>query len=221
MTLKEARLVLPEGIDDASIHHELKRTLSRRFGGYTATAGNGGWIDDDDDDSLVQEPVIVYDVAMPDTGLYRDRLREVAVLYAAKLKQKAVYIRYANGNVDIVTLPKPAGLPAEEGGDGRPGPAYPGAGISQTATATANAERKLGVRRLPRAGEIWKTASDGRAAVLRPSSHRDGGWRCVLLDPGKTALAPTYQYSVDLDGRHNRGGDINPLDLFSHVSNYL
>jgi hypothetical protein len=91
---------------------------------------------------------------------------------------------------------------------------YPGEGESATELATAHAERKLGIKRLPQAGEVWSTGSGGKAAVTGRASIADGGFYVSLLDAGNYAgVSPGYGFTVNLDGKHLRGGDARPLDL--------
>jgi hypothetical protein len=210
---REARLVLPRDVKPApdAVHPKLCQELARAFGGNTRTQGQGGWIDQDTD-QLVEDLNWIYDIAMPDEFQYFRQLKEIAIRYGRLLNQKAVYIRMPGGQVEIVELTKTTwGPPAHH--DTLAG--YPGEG------ATANAERKLGIRRLPKTNEVWKTASGGRAATISRASLLGGGWDCILLQPGSTALGGGHRFAVNLDGKAALlDGGPHPLDLVSFVSSF-
>ena len=73
-------------------------------------------------------------------------------------------------------------------------------------------------------GEIW-LARDGatRIAVLKQATLLDGGFECVTLTKGATALREGYPIVVDLDGRYIRGvpQESHPLDLVQFHSCFL
>lgn len=79
-------------------------------------------------------------------------------------------------------------------------------------------------KRLPQVGEIW-LARDGatRIAVLKQATLLDGGFDCVTLTKGATALREGYPIVVDLDGRYIRGvpQESHPLDLVQFHSCFL
>lgn len=80
------------------------------------------------------------------------------------------------------------------------------------------------VKRLPQVGEIW-LARDGatRIAVLKQATLLDGGFECVTLTKGATALREGYPIVVDLDGRYIRGvpQETHPLDLVQCQFNFI
>lgn len=112
--LKEARIVMPYSVmltvageawdtKSLSVHGELKKNLCTAFGGFTMTLGHGGWIDGHGE--VIKDRVAIYDVAV-DTE--RDGPWELIARFAIdagrKLGQDSVYVRYPNGEVDIINL---------------------------------------------------------------------------------------------------------------------
>lgn len=95
--MKAYRFILPEATDQE--HRTFRRKLADSFGGYTATVGEGGWVDPDG--QLVEERVVVYTVAvergLPD--LFRTATEE-----ARRMEQKALYWEFPDGRVKIINL---------------------------------------------------------------------------------------------------------------------
>ena len=100
--MKEAKIILPiannsgESID--VLHNRLKKALCRLFGGYTATASNGGWMSPDG--TLYEEPGVVYTVAMDSAG--NGRLRVIAQALALLASQECIYVQYTSGQVVFI-----------------------------------------------------------------------------------------------------------------------
>lgn len=88
----------------------------------------------------------------------------------------------------------------------------------------ASEVRVAGSKRLPQVGEIW-LARDGatRIAVLKRATLLGGGFDCVTLTKGATALKEGYPIVVNLDGRYIRGvpQESHPLDLVTFHSSFL
>lgn len=97
MMLREARVVLPK---NAQGHARLRRRFAEAFGGYTETEGRGGWVNGDG--VLEQEQVRVYDVAMDPGPEARAQLSEIARGVLLASKEAAIYVRYADGDVEII-----------------------------------------------------------------------------------------------------------------------
>lgn len=98
-TLREARVVMPMPLDGMRHHEAMRRQFIKAFGGYTAQVGNGGWMDPATGE-IIDEPVVIYDVAIkPGENV---KLYLIARDTAKALGQKAVYIRYPDGVVEIV-----------------------------------------------------------------------------------------------------------------------
>jgi len=96
--MKEARIILA-GADENSVNRYL-RLIAKRFGGFTAWAAHGGWVNDNGE--LVQEPVRVVDVALGN-GLYdMAYLRGLAKAWREWADQDCVYVRDPQGNVTLI-----------------------------------------------------------------------------------------------------------------------
>lgn len=96
--MREGRIILPG--EDGPVHDALRHALVETFGGYTATAGYGGWRDADG--LLVSEDVTVYDVGV---SIGQDwKLHSIAREYGRKAGQEAVYVRDGHGIVQIIPL---------------------------------------------------------------------------------------------------------------------
>lgn len=106
--MKEARITMPLVGDfmtsEASerAHRLFSIRVAKRFGGYTATKGYGGWVDASG--NLIEEAVTVYDIAAtPDEAADAD-LVELAEWFGRELRQEAVYVRSFAGEVSIIDL---------------------------------------------------------------------------------------------------------------------
>lgn len=103
--MREGRIILPTR-DNAGVlidkaHLLIKRRLATEFGGYTSTGINGGWLDPRTA-VLHEEPGIAYDVAMDEDASASHTLLELARDVLPLANQEAVYVRYPNGEVEIV-----------------------------------------------------------------------------------------------------------------------
>lgn len=100
---REARIIAPQRDNDGreveAALQSLEQSLSHSFGGFTRTAGYGGWFDGG---KVVKEAVHVYDVACDLTSDTAVKLRHIAVGLLRDARQQAVYLRYPNGHVEIV-----------------------------------------------------------------------------------------------------------------------
>lgn len=234
-TMREARIVMPiagNGVDARAAdtaHDELRSQLCDAFGGFTQTYGVGGWVDDW---KTVTEPVAVYDVAMVNIDRNRIKLGNIALAAGEALGQKAVYIRYADGDVRIADVKTnataderapSAAARAEEydlACEGQPGLRQAGVAAREAEAVATSA--LLGAKRLPAVGDVWQARDGTRVAVLKGSTLLDGGYDCVTLSQGSTALKVGYFIVVDLDGRYVRGTpkENHPLDLVKFVTRF-
>ena len=62
--------------------------------------GQGAWVDDHG--KRIVEDVQVVDVAMTDTSSNAHKLWLIALSYGQEAKQDCVYVRYPNGQVELV-----------------------------------------------------------------------------------------------------------------------
>jgi hypothetical protein len=107
--MREASIILPCDPTEKRLfeteHRHLAAKLANHFGGFTVTEGKGGWIDPSNGKTIYDD-VRVYTVAMEPTPA-NDRLLDDLVIVTAKmLRQKAVYVRHASGEVCIFDLDK-------------------------------------------------------------------------------------------------------------------
>lgn len=102
--MHEARIILPKQDTDGSSLSDLKACVSSillaNFGGYTLSAGFGGWTADDGE--IVEEEVWIFDVAGDDTPVNDHTLLDLALVIFAESQQQAVYVRKFNGTVAII-----------------------------------------------------------------------------------------------------------------------
>ena len=102
----EAKFVLPiatpSGRDLTGLHDALEIELCQVFGGFHAERVRGGW--KSPEGNLQIETCFAYTVAMPSTNETGARLRAIAVHYARLAEQQAYYLRFANGEVEIVNI---------------------------------------------------------------------------------------------------------------------
>lgn len=106
--MKEARITMPLvghylTTERSELAHRLfSIRVAKRFGGYTATKGFGGWVDASG--NLIEEAVMVYDIAAtPDEAADVD-LVELAEWFGRDMRQEAVYVRKFTGEVVIIDL---------------------------------------------------------------------------------------------------------------------
>lgn len=246
--MREARIVMPEVNTIGSNPHDvLRAALCGAFGGFTMTYGIGDWVDAGN--NVIRDSVCIYDVAMEHTRKNDSKLRDIAIEAGRALGQQSVYLRYSSGSTAIISL-TPATPAAEPNGErdketddlGFPAAELPidaydamdslgyigdlssMRGLSGGLQDLGVAVKAVGAKRLPQVGEIW-LARDGatRIAVLKQATLLDGGFDCVTLTKGATALKEGYPIVVDLDGRYIRGvpQETHPLDLAAFHSSFL
>jgi hypothetical protein len=229
--MREARIIFPTeplARERTRFEHDLVSV----FGGFISNDGYSAWMNDEG--GVTQEQVTIYDIAMRDEFRDYGQLKNLAVEYGRRLAQEAVYVRFPSGDVEIIHLGAkraPEASPAPE-----KAPYDPADRLNQAEKAfldrlmdpegvmgepkaydrsiSPEGEFVIGAKRLPKPGEVWSTVSGGKAAVTGRASIQDGGYYASLLDPGNYAgVNPGYGFTVNLDGKHLRGGDAHPLDL--------
>lgn len=242
--MREARIVMPEvHAIGPKPHDALRVALCGAFGGFTMTYGVGGWVDGDH--NVIRDSVCIYDVAMEQTRKNDSKLRDIAINAGKALGQQSVYLRYSSGSTAIISL-TPQSRPDDDDEA-----TYSGAAQAAAESLGIDTYEQLGdlssmrgksrlegtferiaamestggpTKRLPRVGDIW-LARDGatRIAVLKQATLLDGGFDCVTLNKGATALREGYAVVVDLDGRYIRGvpQESHPLDLVTFHSSFL
>lgn len=245
--LREARIVMPFFATAASldVHSKLRKALCDTFGGFTATGGQGGWRAPDG--SIVQDNVTVYDVAMDGhrDGPY-DALARIAIEAGKALNQQSVYVRYCNGNVDIIdieTFVSRADTSAREKAEKEQRL------LNALAYDTSVAEHpnaKEGTLRFLEGifgkgnvvaiddmgdgrsaevestspplmpGQLWKTRGGGKAFVGRKATIFGGGFYTTLCD-NQPGYRVGFEYAVRNDGTLIEDHD-SALDLVSIVA---
>lgn len=230
--MREARIILPHYATAASVdaHQKLRHALLAAFGGYTVTNGTGAWLDGE---KPSHDNVTIYDVAVHLSKANREHVREIAVSAATALGEKAVYVRYPEGNVDIIPLARPKEDEAVDIDDVdlENGPVLVSGGVrfdeEERTYYAVNGGRTLhpgfstyeearewlkrfqqaplpGQRRLPNVGEVWEATDGTRVAVLQQASILNGGYNVVTLTVGTHAMRVGFPYVVDLDGKFGR-----------------
>lgn len=98
--LTENKIILPakdnKGNDLAYLQALLKRDLCNQFGGYTVTAGAGGWWkapeDKKDSPKIYQENVYIYHVSFVPTEENINKLLTIAKTYGKICEQFCMYV---------------------------------------------------------------------------------------------------------------------------------
>lgn len=103
--MREYSIVLPthdnDGRDLSVTHTALKRELIEYFGGYSATAQTGGWLNSKGE--LFEEPSIRYTVADATVQYRLDRIKHIAIKYGIAANQQAMYV-VLDGTVEIIII---------------------------------------------------------------------------------------------------------------------
>jgi hypothetical protein len=104
--MREGMIVVPQADNSGnsleSVLNETMRDCIQAFGGCTVVPATGAWVGDDG--QLYKEPVYQV-VAAYDPSVQADALlRRFAVKAGSAGKQLAVYVRYASGSVEIISL---------------------------------------------------------------------------------------------------------------------
>jgi hypothetical protein len=90
----------------------------------------------------------------------------------------------------------------------------------------ATADRMAGIKRVPHVGELWYARTGELVAVMSQASILDGGYNCVTLTKGGTAVNPGRVFVCNLDGQFGAATArsyrfSHPLDLVSYHGNFL
>jgi hypothetical protein len=99
-TMREGRIVLPITTATNIAYHDAKQRLVDAFGGITVTFGNGTY---KGEHWTTTEPVEIIDVAYVPEWDNDAKLYDIASRFQQEAKQESVYVRYANGVVQLVT----------------------------------------------------------------------------------------------------------------------
>lgn len=103
--LYETRLIVPvfnaAGERDEETPLHVQTYLCQEFGGYTMTSGTGAWATPTSP-LPTTEPILIFDVAAPDSSLARAMFTSLASTIADRMGQEAVYVRHGNGQVEFV-----------------------------------------------------------------------------------------------------------------------
>lgn len=104
--LREAKVIVPEFDNDGNslseVHEWVSGALNDAFGGVTVTKGDGAWRGPSG--KLYKEPVLLFLVAC--SPLEEDSYKELRAVVAYVLrngKQKAVYVQFPDGSVEIIS----------------------------------------------------------------------------------------------------------------------
>ena len=203
--LRETRIVMPMAVhvhEHHRIHEAMAARLIETYGGYTSYVGRGGWLDDGAPNT---EHVVIYDIAIDSTQNHWAKLRQIALDTGRALRQKAVYIRFADGGVEIIPCHTP-GVPLNQSSS------TPGA-IGAVGTEP---QKPAGQKRLPQPGEVWRMRGGGKAAVMSSSGKPnvyplncvvlDGtqGGECFKTDNNGLELGPHHVSQRDLIAYHTQ-----------------
>lgn len=98
--MKEARIVIPDGGGTRKMHIlQLQDKLIEAFGGTTTTLGYGRW---NGPHGREDEDVVIIDVAYETTRENDAKLFDMVQAFRNVSDEKAVYLRYGNGTVQMV-----------------------------------------------------------------------------------------------------------------------
>lgn len=230
--LREARIVMPHfaSLTSQAAHHTLQQKLVAAFGGFTAYDGHGGWADPSG--KVVQDMVTIYDIAIDsDRDGPWELIARFAVEAGRELSQDSVYVRYPNGEVDIIDIKSEEetagkadrlldalqnmfgpGFVVVDMGDGRSAEAHE---TDQLYKELTGRDYVPGVKHLPQPGELWETEAGAKVCIGKRATVIDGGWYVTVVDSGPTHDKPMFEYIVNLDGKLQPAlpGHKSPRDL--------
>lgn len=103
--LREATLKMPSHDNDGNLLNDLKVKLEKNildiFGGFSLQRTESVWLDAATG-KVYNEPILTYVIAM-EQGADNDlKLTGLADLVKLEGKQEAVYVRFADGNVQLI-----------------------------------------------------------------------------------------------------------------------
>jgi len=100
--MREATLILPlkdnDGADLSAIHAILRAELVQTFGGFSAAALDGAWMDEESGRIFLDNST-EYRIAAAWTDRERSKLERIATCYAREAGQLALYVRHGDGEV--------------------------------------------------------------------------------------------------------------------------
>lgn len=102
--MREACIICPQhdsaGHSLQHVKHYAEKALCNAFGGCTTLSAKGSWVDPRGE--LITEPVWQIIAAYEPNVTDDHKLASVARYIGHEGKQQAVYVRYADGNVEII-----------------------------------------------------------------------------------------------------------------------
>jgi hypothetical protein len=108
--MREGLIIVPQHDNDGHslqhVKHYAELALAKSFGGVTVNSAKGSWVNPRGE--LVTEPVWQMTVAYDPTPANDAKLASVARYVGHEGKQHSVYLRYADGAVQIMETAKPA-----------------------------------------------------------------------------------------------------------------
>lgn len=114
--MREARIVVPlfsnKGLSLAPLILEFERSLLEHFGGFTSYAGRGSTMAQEG--AALSEQIRIYDIAALDVDAEHAKLRAIALWFGRRAEQLEMYLRYPNGDVELV-IPSSPETPLESG----------------------------------------------------------------------------------------------------------
>lgn len=209
--MKEARIILPvvdNMLKSLNIHDAFMRSVTDMFGGFTMTTGSGGWKRDNGE--YVDDDVAIYDIACDEhSDSTYDKLFLLATEYGRQLGQQAVYLRYPDGEVEIVDLDPPVAAPHHPAKDcatePQPDLIADDDGMGQAIGATLDRDNVMdAVPRYPEVGDIWRARNGATVAVVERynSGPLSGLLKCrVLRGRGSTLYVTTTGEASGVRGR--------------------
>ena len=93
--MRECKIILPADGDLSSLAR-IEALIIRHYKGYTKTIGQGAWVDHNGIE--VCEDVLIYGMAVGNDH----NLRAIAKTARTLLRQGKVYIKYCDGDVELV-----------------------------------------------------------------------------------------------------------------------
>lgn len=159
--------------------------LAEAFGGYTATAGTGGWVDNGE---LITDDVIIFDVACEMRDATHDKLFKIATELGRALDQKTVYVRYPEGFVKIEDCTPKTDV---KGSGDQKAEAVAATLDRDNVTETEQPRHKITVAR----GQLWRTRTGETVAVLQ---GRFGDEVEVMVVMSGTARPQGLKYMAEI-----------------------
>lgn len=99
--MREAKMFLPRN-GDMDVHiAQVIRHVNAAFGGCSVMTGSGYWVSPKDGKTFAEE-ICSVEIAYEQTAENDHKLYDIANAFRIDAKQQAVYLRYADGHVQLV-----------------------------------------------------------------------------------------------------------------------